>query len=124
MWAFLLKFLPIIGSSIGSIVKQIQEEKTKQLNSKNEAERIASDERIKVLEAKRDILLESYRNRWDNIVRFLWAAPFILYIWKLIIWDKILEWGITDPLSPTLENIMWTVLGGYFLVYVVDKIKK
>lgn len=118
MFLTILKFL---GSSLPSIISQISEERKRQADAKTEQERIASDERIRQLEAQRDVVLASYGNRFNDVVRLLWALPFIIYIWKLILWDKVMEWGVTDPLSPVLEYILWTVLGGYFLERIVRR---
>lgn len=121
MWTALLK---ILGVGLPAIINEIQKERTKQLDAKTEAERIASNERIEILEAKKEVVLASYGDRMNNIVRFIWAFPFIAYIWKLILWDKVLGWGSTDGLSPTLEYILWTILGGYFLLAGIDKLKR
>ena len=117
----LLKFL---GVGLPAIINEIQKERTKQLDAKTEQEKIASSERIKVLEAKRDVLIKSHDDRVNTYVRALWAAPFIIYVWKLILWDKVLGWGATDSLSPTLEYILWTTLGGYFFLSGIDKFKR
>lgn len=111
----LAAILKLIGIGLPAIVAEITKERTKQLDAKTEQERIAADERIKALEAKKDVVIESYKDRGNNIMRHLWAIPFLLYTWKLLVWDKLLGWGVTDPLSPTLEYILWTVLGGYFI---------
>lgn len=120
MWTALLTLFKVVGVGLPSIVsditKQITEERTKQLASKNESERIASNERIRDLEIQRDVIIQSQKERVGEWVRLAWALPFIIYIWKLLLWDKVMDWGATDPLSPTLEYILWTVLGGYFLL--------
>lgn len=42
--------------------------------------------------------------------QLLLAAPFIVYIWKLVVWDKVLGWGVTDALSPELAEIQFLVV--------------
>lgn len=34
--------------------------------------------------------------RW---VRPMWAAPFVFYTWKVVVWDICLGWGSTDPIK-------------------------
>lgn len=116
--------LKLLGVGLPAIIAEITKERTKQLDAKTEQERIASEERIKGLEAKRDVIIKSHDDRVNNIVRLLWALPFIVYVWKLLLWDKVLGWGATDALSPTLEYILWTVLGGYFLISGIDRLKR
>lgn len=113
MMTLILKFL---GVGLPAIIAEISKERTKQLDAKTEQEKIASEERIKVLEARKDVIIQSQKERIGEWVRLLWAIPFIVYVWKLVLFDKVLGWGATDALSPTLEYILWTVLGGYFLL--------
>lgn len=121
MWMLLQQ---ILGVGLPAIVKQLSEAQKQKLDAKTEQERIYADERIKTLEARRDVVLRSYDNRSDRVVRLLWATPFIVYTWKLILWDKVFELGVTDPLSPTLEYMLWTVLGGYFLDATLKSLRR
>jgi len=121
MFNFILK---IIGIGLPSIIEQITKERTKQANAKTEQEKIQSEERIKVLESKREIILQSQKGKVEQWVRVAFAFPFIAYIWKLILWDKVFGLGSTDNLSPTLEYVMWTVLSGYFILSGLDRFKK
>ena len=56
-------------------------------NAKTDAERISADVTIKQLESRRDALQSGGMvTAW---VQALWAAPFIVYVWKLVVWDKV-----------------------------------
>ncbi len=118
MWAVISKLL---GIGIPAIIDSITKEKVKLADAKTEQQKIESKERIDILERKKEIILSSQANKIGEWVRVAWALPFIIYVWKLLLWDKVLGWGITDPLSPTLDYILWTVLGGYFVLGVTDK---
>lgn len=118
MWAVISKLL---GIGIPAIIDSITKEKVKLADAKTEQQKIESKERIDILERKKEIILNSQANKIGEWVRVAWALPFIIYVWKLLLWDKVLGWGITDPLSPTLDYILWTVLGGYFVLGVTDK---
>lgn len=118
MWLAILK---LVGAGLPAIVSEIAKEKTKQLDAKTEGEKIASAERIDMLEKQKELIIEGQRQRIGEWVRLAWSLPFIIYIWKLLVWDKVMGWGATDALSPTLEYIMWTVLGGYFLLAIRRK---
>lgn len=30
------------------------------------------------------------------------ASPYIVYVWKILVWDIVLKWGTTDPIRYTL----------------------
>lgn len=72
------------------------------------------DERIADLEAQKTALFRSLDMPITHAIKALWAAPFIIYLWKIIIWDRILGLGVTDDLSPEQYAILTICLGGYF----------
>lgn len=45
----------------------------------------------------------------------LFAIPFIILTWKLVVWDTILGWGTTEALGTTINTIYGMVVGFYFL---------
>ena len=105
----------IAGGGLNSILGKIESAYEAKLAAQNDSERIAAEQRIAMLEAQRDSVLAAQANRAGQFVRAAWAAPFIIYNAKLILWDKVLGLGATDPLSPQLVQIQMVVLGGYFL---------
>ena len=116
MMSLLATLFKTLVGGLPAVVSEISKQKVALANSDNEKTRIEAEENIKTLEMRRDIIIQSQKERWGEFVRFLWALPFIIYVWKLILWDKVFGMGATDPLSPTLEYILWTVLGGYFML--------
>jgi len=85
------------------------------LAATNDAERIAADERISILEARKSSILAAQSDPIERWVRVGFALPFVIYINKLVLWDKVLHWGATDGLSSDLNQLMWIVIGGYFV---------
>ncbi len=120
MWTTILSFL---GLGLKALTTEIVDAKVKAIDAKTEQEKITAQERVDTLNARKEIILQGQKDKAERWIRILWAAPFIIYTWKLIVWDKILQFGTTDPLSPTLEYIMWTILGAYFLDATIKKIK-
>jgi hypothetical protein len=50
-------------------------------------------------------------------MRPLFAMPFILFTWKVIVWDKLLaDWthGSTDPLDPKMWGVFMAIVIAYF----------
>ena len=55
------------------------------------------------------------QGRWYTAcIRPLFAAPFIIFAWKIVVWDKVLKLGSTDPLDPNMWSVFLTVVGAYF----------
>jgi hypothetical protein len=120
MW---ITILSLFGTGLKSLTNDLVNARLKVLDAKTEQEKIAAQERVSTLEAKKEIILQGQKDKVERWIRVLWAVPFIIYTWKLIVWDKILGLGATDSLSPTLEYIMWTILGSYFLDQTINKIR-
>lgn len=55
------------------------------------------------------------------IIRPLIAWPIGIYIWKVVVWDKVLGWGVTDPLTGGTEWVMTAVVTAYFLARPIEK---
>jgi hypothetical protein len=49
---------------------------------------------------------------------------FLIYYGKLLIWDKVLGLGVTDGLSPSLENLGMIVISFIFLQAGVDRLRR
>lgn len=122
MWAFLIKIFT--GGVLQDITSKLEAAYQAKLSAENDSQKISADLQIHNLEIQRDIILQAQKDKFERWVRILFALPFIVYLWKLVIWDKVIGLGATDALSPTLENVMWTVIGGYFVQWTIGGFKK
>ena len=68
-------------------------------------------------------LLVSEQGNWmTRSIRPLWSAPFVIYTWKVVVWDVCLGWGTTEALQGAMSNLMLTVAGAYFGMRGIEKI--
>jgi hypothetical protein len=65
-------------------------------------------------EAQTQILIAEQGNWVTRSVRPLWALPFILFTWKIIVWDKLLGWGVTDALDEKMWSVFMIMVAAYF----------
>ena len=111
----------LAGGGIKAIGEQLNRAFQAKLDAKNNAERIEADKQIAVLEARQAVLIAeqgSWRTSW---IRPAIAAPFAIFIWKVVVWDKVLGRGVTDPLSDNMTWVMTAVIGAYFLTRPLEK---
>lgn len=123
----LLAFLGPLGwlvDPIAKVAREIGKTIVAKENAQTEQERIAADERLGMLNAKRDVLIAEQTNPITRIIRPLFALPFVLYVWKVIVWDNLLGWGVTDSLSADMTNLMMIIVGAYFLDRTVQRLKR
>jgi hypothetical protein len=115
----LLGLIPGLLNTVNGITNAITNEKIKLANAQTEQERIASQERITSLQAKRDVLIaESGRSNINAVIRGWIGASVAFILSKLLIWDKALgDWtgGHTDALDPNLWQVIMATIGFYFL---------
>lgn len=111
MFLWLLKLV----NPIKAIASEISKVKLAQQNADTEAKRLETEVHLEALESKKQVLLAEQDNFLTRSVRPLWAAPFVIYTWKIIVWDKVLGLGVTDPLDEKMWDLMLLVAGGYFL---------
>ncbi len=92
------------------------------LRAQNDHEKLEAEKEIARLEAQQSILLAE-QGRWLTAwIRPAIAFPFVLYLWKLVIYDKILKLGTTDSLSPELAWVMTAVVTSYLITRPFEKV--
>ncbi len=83
--------------------------------AKNDKERIDADVTISNLEAKRDVVIAAAVNDrfWSprNIMGWSVAA----FVFKLIVWDTVLQLGVTPYPGEMVTWIVVTIIGFYFV---------
>lgn len=97
----------------GGIPDQLRRAYEAKLQAKNDSDRIAAEVDIARLEARQ--ASHAIGGRWITMIQIAWALPFVAYNAKLIVWDKMLGWGTTDPLSPELYQLQSVVVGFFFV---------
>lgn len=109
---------------IARITDKIVDLQIKKADAKTEQERVASDERIKTLEARRDVMVAEAGLGINAYMRTAIALGPTAYLLKIFIWDKVLKMGTTDALDANLWNVVVAVIGFYFLYDIAARFKR
>ena len=109
---------------VGTITKAIAGVRTERLNAKTEEAKLDAEQRMALLYAQRDIHVAEAGNMMTSWVRPAFAGIFWIYLAKVLVWDKVLGWGVTDSLSGNQQEIMMIIVGFYFLARPFEKIWK
>lgn len=68
-------------------------------------------------------LLIAEQGRWYTaIVRPLFALPFVIFIWKVVVYDKVLHLGATDAIDPNMWAVLQTIIISYFGLAGINKL--
>lgn len=111
----------LTGGGIAAIGKELNRAYQAKLDAKNDQERIEAEKQIAALSARQSVLIAeqgSWMTRW---IRPAFALPFIIYNFKIVVWDKVLGLGATDSLSPEFWQLQMIVFGAYFLTRPLEK---
>jgi uncharacterized protein involved in type VI secretion and phage assembly len=110
---------------IAGIATEIAKYKTVALSATTDRARIDADERVRALEARRDVLIaEGSLSRLNAFMRFALALGPMLYLNKIFLWDKVLGWGRTDPLDTNLWGVVIAVVSFYFLYDIAARLRR
>ncbi len=125
MWSWLAS---LIGGPV--ITGLINAYKTK-LNAANTQDRIAADLAAKEIEAEIEARKEAStiilaeQGRWYTaIIRPLIAFPLIIYLWKVIVWDKVLGLGTTEPLTGLVAEWTGMIVTAYVGGRSIEKVAR
>src|SRR3982074_3826087 len=59
------------------------------------------------------IIIAEQRRWYTAMSRPLLAIPVIIYLWKVIVWDKVLGWGTTDAIAGDVGIWAGTIVATY-----------
>ncbi|HZL30394.1 MAG TPA: hypothetical protein VFC54_04955 [Pseudolabrys sp.] len=125
MWAWLANLIggPVINGLIGAYKAKLE--------AGNTSERIAADLAVRELaveQREREVASQvviAEQGRWYTALpRPLFAAAFIIYAWKVVVWDKVLGLGTTDALSGDVAQWAMIVLTAYFGGRSLEKVAR
>jgi hypothetical protein len=125
MWTW---FASLIG---GPVVSGLINAYKAKLDAANTHDRIAADLAAKEIEAEIDArrqasaIIIAEQGRWYTaIIRPLLAAPVIIYFWKVIVWDKVLGLGSTDPIAGMVADWAGLIITAYVGGRSIEKVAR
>lgn len=112
----------IFGGGIAQITEALERAHARRLNAQTSEQRLAADMAIAELETRLEVTRIDSSNVITRSIRPLFALPFVIFIWKIVVWDNVLGLGTTPNISASMEWIMGVVIGSYFGGRTIEKI--
>lgn len=101
------------------------------LAAENTSEKVAADlaaRELEVEQRERELaaqIVVAEQGRWYTALpRPLFAFAYIIYVWKTVVWDKVLGLGTTDALSGDVAQWAMIVLTAYFGGRSIEKVAR
>ncbi|MDE2471136.1 MAG: hypothetical protein KGL35_20935 [Bradyrhizobium sp.] len=119
MLAMILAFLGhLLGGPFAAAAVDAYKAK---LTAENSADKIAAD--LAAQQAQIDLERQKLESQlviadegrwWTAAIRPLFALPFIIYLWKVLVWDRVLFHSFTYDLTAQQTTLLMVVVGSYF----------
>lgn len=125
MWTWLAS---LIG---GPVVTGLINAYKAKLDASNTRDRIAADlaaheiqAEIEARKAASAVIIAEQGRWYTAMIRPLLAFPLIIYVWKVIVWDKVLGWGSTDPITGMVADWMGMIITAYVGGRSIEKVAR
>ena len=125
MWTWLAS---LIG---GPVVNGLINAYKAKLDAANTQDRIAADLAAKEIEAEIEArkqaaaIIIAEQGRWYTaIIRPPLAFPIVIYFWTVIVWDKVLGLGTTDPITGMIADWSGLIITAYVGGRSIEKIAR
>src|SRR5215475_8589250 len=101
------------------------------LAASNAQDKLAVDLAVKEIEAelaaRREAtkIINAEQGRWwTAMIRPLAALPVVIYIWKVVVWDKVLGLGSTDAITGEVATWAGVIVTTYFGGRTIEKVAR
>jgi hypothetical protein len=127
----ILSLIPDAFKTVNGITAAISNERLKNIQATTDRQKIETEERIKHLEAIRDVRLTKVESPLTALMMFLYGVGPAFILTKIYVWDKVIgsfagcagvngklqgcETFLTDPLDPNLWWVVTAQIAFYFL---------
>lgn len=115
LWTWLGNLIagPLLGKALDAYKAK--------LSAGNTSEGVAADLAARELQVQQRELeinasvVIAEQGRWYTAaIRPLLMFPFIVFTWKVIVFDKVMGWGTTDSLDDKMWNVFMICVASYF----------
>jgi len=101
------------------------------LAAANTQDKLAVDVAVKEIEAEiaaraqaSAIIVAEQGRWWTSMIRPLASLPVVIYIWKVIVYDKVLGLGSTDAITGDVGTWAGVIITTYFGGRTIEKVAR
>ncbi|MGZ3309465.1 MAG: hypothetical protein ACXU8R_13175 [Xanthobacteraceae bacterium] len=125
MWQWLASFLtaPIINGFLDAYKAKLDSQNTQSAQAV-EVARAALLAEVDARKSANAIIIAEQGRWYTAMVRPLLVLPVMIYLWKVIVWDKVLGWGTTDVIAGDVGIWAGTIVTTYVGGRSLEKIAK
>lgn len=124
-WLLSLFTGPVLSAITGPFLEAYKAK----LAATNSEDKLAVDLAVKEIEAEiearraaKEIIIAEQGRWWTAIWRPLLAAPVVIFLWKVIVWDTVLGLGSTAPLAGDVATWSGMIVTAYVGGRTIEKV--
>lgn len=106
----------------GGLTSKLKEAFDMYINAETQEAKLEAEKQIALLSAQRDIILAEQGKWYTAWIRPMIALPVVIFIWKILVWDTVLQWGVTPYPGDFVFWIVTSVITAYFVTRPIEKI--
>ena len=121
----------ISGPVLNAITGPLLDAYKVRLTATNTQDKLAVDLAIKEIEGEIEarksanvVIIPEQGRWWTSCIRPLAALPVVIYIWKVVVWDKVFGWGSTDPITGEVATWAGVIVTTYFGGRTIEKVAR
>lgn len=125
MWSLILSFIggPVINGLIAAYRERLAATNTQDHMALDLLQAEIAAEIAARAEANKLIIAE--QGHWYTaMIRPLFAMPFVIFTFKVVVWDKVLGLGVTDHIDPNMWGVFQTIVISYFGATAVERVSR
>jgi hypothetical protein len=125
MWSLILSFIggPVINGLISAYRERLAATNTQDHMALDLLQAEIAAEIAARAEANKLIIAE--QGHWYTaMIRPLFAMPFVIFTFKVVVWDKVLGLGVTDHIDPNMWGVFQTIVISYFGATAVERVSR
>ena len=99
----------------GGLAAELRKAHEASLKADTDEAKLEAEQKMQLVAMRVEAQTRGAGSRTAKFVRASFALPFAVYVNKIVLYDKVLKLGTTDPLGAFLEGAFLIVLTFYFL---------
>jgi hypothetical protein len=126
-WLLSLFTGPVLNAITGPFLEAYKVK----LAAANGQDKLAVELAVKEIEAEIEarkaanaIIIAEQGRWWTSMIRPLAALPVVIFMWKVIIYDKVLGLGSTDPITGDVATWAGVIVTAYFGGRTIEKVAR
>jgi hypothetical protein len=119
MWSLLISLL---GSPVlREISEDIKDLRVKQIEASVDEKKLLNEQILEQLRLRQQVVLQEQGRWYTAWIRPLLAMPVVIFVWKILVWDTVLQMGVTPEPGDLVRWIVITIIGAYMLSRPFEK---